>query len=282
MTSRSTETEHAGATDFVAQRVRAVGRRRPAPAADAGLRVTRVRSSITCSRPGGWACLPRLLLPFRLGLGGWHRLRARQYIKWISIDDEVPRHPACRSRRTAVAGHRCNLTGPASGHERRVHQDPGPRGSAPDGDPDAAVPAAGAVRQRARPAPARSGGPTRAADQDSGKTGYTIRAPDARGGAACGCGSTPTSARTLTTPRRCSAPRGAVDVDLVGVSTVDGDTESASRPRSRARSSTHPSCPAHNWPSAVADAQAEALLAIGPLENVALYLLPAFFHPECA
>jgi uncharacterized protein len=77
------------------------------PAADAGVRVARVRSGIILGREGG--VLPRMLLPFRLGLGG-HIASGRQYMSWISIDDEVGAilHALTRNR---VAGP-VNLTGP--------------------------------------------------------------------------------------------------------------------------------------------------------------------------
>jgi uncharacterized protein len=56
------------------------------PAADAGIRVVNVRSGIVLARKGG--ALGRMLLPFRLGAGG--RIGSgRQYMSWISIDDEV-------------------------------------------------------------------------------------------------------------------------------------------------------------------------------------------------
>ena len=56
------------------------------PAADAGIRVARVRSGVVLAQDGGM--LPRLLLPFKLGLGG--RIGSgRQYMSWISIEDEV-------------------------------------------------------------------------------------------------------------------------------------------------------------------------------------------------
>jgi uncharacterized protein len=57
-----------------------------APAADAGIRVARTRSGIILGRDGG--VLPRMLFPFRLGLGG-RMGSGRQYMSWISIDDEV-------------------------------------------------------------------------------------------------------------------------------------------------------------------------------------------------
>ncbi len=57
-----------------------------APAREAGIRVATLRSGVVLSAQGG--ALKRQLLPFRLGLGG--RLGSgRQWLSWISIDDEV-------------------------------------------------------------------------------------------------------------------------------------------------------------------------------------------------
>ncbi len=57
-----------------------------APAADAGIRVVNIRTGIVLARHGG--VLKRLLTPFRLGLGG--RLGSgKQYMSWITLDDEV-------------------------------------------------------------------------------------------------------------------------------------------------------------------------------------------------
>ncbi|MGH2688607.1 MAG: TIGR01777 family oxidoreductase, partial [Actinomycetota bacterium] len=56
------------------------------PAAGAGIRTVQIRSGIVLSGAGG--ALGRLLLPFRLGLGG--RIGSgRQWWSWISIHDEV-------------------------------------------------------------------------------------------------------------------------------------------------------------------------------------------------
>jgi uncharacterized protein len=56
------------------------------PAAEAGVRVVLVRTGLVLSRAGG--LLQRLLLPFRLGLGG--RLGdGRQWMSWISAADLV-------------------------------------------------------------------------------------------------------------------------------------------------------------------------------------------------
>jgi uncharacterized protein len=93
--------------DFVA-RVCVQWEAATAPAAEAGIRVARVRSGIVLGREGG--VLPRLLLPFRLGLGG-RIASGRQYMSWISIDDEVGAilHALTQD---GVAGP-VNLTGPA-------------------------------------------------------------------------------------------------------------------------------------------------------------------------
>jgi uncharacterized protein (TIGR01777 family) len=55
-----------------------------APASDAGIRVVHLRTGLVLSRAGG--VLPRLLLPFRLGIGG--RLGSgRQWMSWIGLED---------------------------------------------------------------------------------------------------------------------------------------------------------------------------------------------------
>ncbi|MDZ7732165.1 MAG: TIGR01777 family oxidoreductase [Acidimicrobiia bacterium] len=57
-----------------------------APASDAGIRVTHLRSGVVLSPEGGM--LAKLLPFFRLGLGG--RLGSgRQYLAWIFLDDEI-------------------------------------------------------------------------------------------------------------------------------------------------------------------------------------------------
>ena len=56
------------------------------PAADAGIRVVRIRSGLVQAASGGM--LRRLLLPFKLGAGG--RLGSgAQYMSWITLDDEI-------------------------------------------------------------------------------------------------------------------------------------------------------------------------------------------------
>jgi uncharacterized protein len=57
-----------------------------APAAEAGIRVVMTRSGVILGRDGG--VFPRMLLPFRLGLGG-RFASGRQYMSWVSISDEV-------------------------------------------------------------------------------------------------------------------------------------------------------------------------------------------------
>jgi len=56
------------------------------PAADAGIRVVNLRFGVILSAAGG--ALPRLLTPFRMGVGG--RLGSgKQYMAWIALDDVV-------------------------------------------------------------------------------------------------------------------------------------------------------------------------------------------------
>ena len=56
------------------------------PAAEAGIRVWRIRSGLVFGADGG--LLPRVLLPFRFGVGG--KLGSgRQYWPWIIIDDHI-------------------------------------------------------------------------------------------------------------------------------------------------------------------------------------------------
>jgi uncharacterized protein len=77
------------------------------PAAEAGVRVVTTRSGIILGRHGG--VFPRMLLPFRLGLGG-RFASGRQYMSWISIDDEVGAMLHAMSH-DAVSGP-VNVTGP--------------------------------------------------------------------------------------------------------------------------------------------------------------------------
>ena len=57
-----------------------------APAADAGIRLVTTRMGVALGRHGG--VLKRLLLPFRLGLGG-RVADGRQWMSWISLADAV-------------------------------------------------------------------------------------------------------------------------------------------------------------------------------------------------
>lgn len=78
------------------------------PARAAGIRVVLGRSGMVLSASGG--ALRRMLLPFRLGLGGWFG-SGRQWWSWISLDDEV-RAIRFLLDNDDIAGP-VNLTGPA-------------------------------------------------------------------------------------------------------------------------------------------------------------------------
>jgi len=56
------------------------------PASEAGIRVANLRSGIVLSSRGGM--LPRLLLPFRLGLGAKFGT-GTQYLSWITLSDHI-------------------------------------------------------------------------------------------------------------------------------------------------------------------------------------------------
>jgi uncharacterized protein (TIGR01777 family) len=57
-----------------------------APASDAGARVVHLRNGIVLAREGGG--LPKMMMPFRFGLGG--RIGdGRQWVSWISLPDAV-------------------------------------------------------------------------------------------------------------------------------------------------------------------------------------------------
>jgi uncharacterized protein len=57
-----------------------------APAKEAGIRVAHIRTGIVLS--GGGGVLPKMLLPFKFGVGG--KLGSgRQWVSWIALEDEV-------------------------------------------------------------------------------------------------------------------------------------------------------------------------------------------------
>lgn len=79
-----TETAAPG-TDFLALLARD-WERAAAPARDAGIRVVHPRFGMILSASGG--ALRKLILPFRLGLGG-PMGNGRQWVSWVTLDDTV-------------------------------------------------------------------------------------------------------------------------------------------------------------------------------------------------
>lgn len=78
------------------------------PAADAGIRLVTIRTGIVLGRDGG--VLKRLLLPFRLGLGG--RVGSGdQWMSWISLNDEIA--AILHAVRTESLRGPANLTAPS-------------------------------------------------------------------------------------------------------------------------------------------------------------------------
>lgn len=79
-------TEDSGPGDTFLARVCVAWEDAARPAAHAGLRVVWIRTGVVLDPSGGMLC--RVLLPFRLGLGG--RVGSgRQYLSWITLADEV-------------------------------------------------------------------------------------------------------------------------------------------------------------------------------------------------
>lgn len=77
------------------------------PAAAAGVRTVCIRTGLVLDRAGG--SLPRMLLPFRLGLGGPIG-PGTQYWSWITLEDEVRAIMHCLSEPTLEGP--VNLTAP--------------------------------------------------------------------------------------------------------------------------------------------------------------------------
>ncbi len=71
--------------DFVAQLCRE-WEAATEPASEAGIRTVRIRTGIVVAPKGG--ALGRMLLPFKLGLGG-KTMPGSQYMSWITLTDEV-------------------------------------------------------------------------------------------------------------------------------------------------------------------------------------------------
>jgi uncharacterized protein (TIGR01777 family) len=79
-------TEAAAAGNDFGARVCRAWEEATAPAEEAGIRVVRTRTGLVLTARGGF--LKRLLLPFKLGIGG--RLGSgRQWMSWITLDDDL-------------------------------------------------------------------------------------------------------------------------------------------------------------------------------------------------
>ena len=129
------------------------------PARAAGLRTVHLRQGIVLSKHGG--ALQRLLLPFRLGVGG--RVGSgRQWWSWVSLDDAVAAYPVRARAAARRAGQR---DGSRCRHEPGVRQGARPGAAPPHGLPAAVVRREGGLRQDGRgDAPRR---PARRADDGS-------------------------------------------------------------------------------------------------------------------
>jgi uncharacterized protein (TIGR01777 family) len=79
-------TENSRPGDDFAARVAVEWEAATAPASDAGIRVVLLRTGIVLSPKGG--VLKRLLLPFKLGIGG-RTGSGNQYMSWITLVDEI-------------------------------------------------------------------------------------------------------------------------------------------------------------------------------------------------
>ena len=147
-----------------------------APADDAGVRVVLARTGLVLSPAGG--VLGKLKPLFAFGLGG--RLGGgRQYMPWISLEDEV-RAPAVRhQQRRPLRPGELHRTG--AGDQLRVH-----RGTGPGAQPAHAV--AGSRFRAARPCSGSS--PRRAFSAASGPSRPPWNAP-------VSCSTTTPSARRL-------------------------------------------------------------------------------------
>ena len=172
------------------------------PAADADIRVVHIRTGPVLSADGG--LLGRLLLPFRMGLGG--RVGSgEQYMSWIALDDHVAAILHLLTRDDSTGSYNLTAPNPVTNGEFTRRS------------------AASLHRPTKIPTPLlplklRYGGELvqellltgRRVSRRASARSVTARPSNARGGAACGSGSTPTSARTLTTPSRSSPRRVAV------------------------------------------------------------------------
>ncbi len=104
------------AADRISRRCRARREAAAEPAREAGIRVVHLRQGIVLAHDGG--ALGRMLLPFKLGLGG--RIGSgKQWFSWVGMEDIVGAYRRSTEHRSERTRQR-DRTEP--GHERAVHE----------------------------------------------------------------------------------------------------------------------------------------------------------------
>ncbi len=148
------------------------------PARAAGIRVVCVRSGLILTPAGG--ALARMLPPFRLGVGGPIG-NGRQWVSWISMDDEIGAiHHALLS--DGLSGP-VNVVAPGAGHEPGVRRHARPRAAPAGADSGSGARAQAALRRDGRN---RAPGKSAALVGPPHRLGLHLPAPAAGGGiAAC-------------------------------------------------------------------------------------------------
>ena len=159
-----------------------------------------IRSGIVLAAHGG--VLKRLLLPFKLGMGG-KQGSGKQWMSWIALADEVG--AIMHALGTDTLHGPVNLTAPQPVTNAEFAQTLGRVLHRPTFLPTPALPLK-LVYGDELVETLLMGGPARVAGPPASER-LRVPAQHPRGCAPCGAGSTLTSATTPTTPSRCCAPR---------------------------------------------------------------------------